>query len=247
MQTLIQSITQNIIDYQFVVPRLLIALFLSSMIGVERSRKNRAAGLRTHALVGVASALVMVTSTYLFNEYNALGAFPDPARLGAQIISGIGFLGAGTIIQSRGNVRGLTTAASLWSVGTIGIAAGSGFYFGAILTTILIYVVLRFAVTLENDWINKKQLTKVLIYTTAQDFSVFASIAHKRNIRILEQLFIGSNHVDNQNEYMVMISINHDQRRNMQVQEYLKDLGALATTAQIKLIDNHQEEQGDHV
>jgi putative Mg2+ transporter-C (MgtC) family protein len=241
-----ETIIQSIVEYQFVVPRLLTALFLSSMIGVERSRKNRAAGLRTHALVGVASALVMVTSTYLFNEYNALGAFPDPARLGAQIISGIGFLGAGTIIQSRGNVRGLTTAASLWSVGTIGIAAGSGFYFGAILTTILIYVVLRFAVTLENDWINKKQLTKLVVYTTSQDFSVYANLAHRRNIRILEQLFLGSNHVDDHNEYMIMLSINHDQRRNMQVQEYLKDIGSLSSTTQTKLID-HQDDQGDHV
>lgn len=240
------NIIQSIIDYQFVVPRLLIALFLSGMIGVERSRKNRAAGLRTHALVGVASALVMVTSTFLFDQYNELGAFPDPARMGAQIISGIGFLGAGTIIQSRGNVRGLTTAASLWSVGTIGIAAGSGFYFGAILTTILIYVVLRFAVTLENDWINKKQLTKVLIYTTSQDFAVYGGIAHRRNIRILEQLFIGSNHVDNRNEYMIMMSINHDQRRNLQVQEFLKDLGSLESTTQIKLINNN-EDQNDHV
>jgi len=242
METFIQSF----VDYQFVIPRLLTALFLSGMIGVERSKKNRAAGLRTHALVGVASALVMVTSTFLFNEYNALGAFPDPARLGAQVISGIGFLGAGTIIQSRGNIRGLTTAASLWSVGTIGIAAGSGFYFGAILTTVLIYVVLRFAVTLENDWINKRQLTKVLIYTTSQDFTTYAHLAHKRNIRILEQLFIGSNHVDDHNEYMMMISINHDQRRNLQVQEYLKDLGALATTSKIKLIEEN-DDQSDHV
>lgn len=241
-----ETIIQSIIDYQFVVPRLLTALFLSSMIGVERSRKNRAAGLRTHALVGVASALVMVTSTYLFNEYNAIGAFPDPARMGAQIISGIGFLGAGTIIQSRGNVRGLTTAASLWSVGTIGIAAGSGFYFGAILTTVLIYVVLRFAVTLENDWINKKQITKLIVYTTSQDFSIYANLAHRRNIRILEQLFLGSNHVDDHNEYMIMLSINHDQRRNLQVQEYLKDIGSLNSTTQTKLID-HQDDQGDHV
>jgi putative Mg2+ transporter-C (MgtC) family protein len=241
-----EAIIQSFIDYQFVVPRLLTALFLSSMIGIERSKKNRAAGLRTHALVGVASALVMVTSTFLFNQYNAIGAFPDPARMGAQIISGIGFLGAGTIIQSRGNVRGLTTAASLWSVGTIGIAAGSGFYFGAVLTTLLIYVVLRFAVTLENDWINKRQLTKVLVFTTQQDFTIYAHLAHKRNIRILEQLFIGSNHVEDHSEYMLMISINHDQRRNLQVQEYLKEIGSLSTTSKIQLVEN-QDEQNDHV
>ena len=220
-------------------------IFLSSMIGVERSRKNRAAGLRTHALVGVASALVMVTSIYLFNEYSALGAFPDPARLGAQVISGIGFLGAGTIIQSRGNIRGLTTAASLWSVGTIGVAAGSGFYFGAILTTILIYIVLHFAVTLENDWINKKQLSKVLVYTSSQDFSVYSELAHGRNIRILEQLLIGSNHGNDHNEYIIMLSINHDQRRNLQVQEFLKDIGALSSTTQTKIIDS-QDEYNDH-
>jgi uncharacterized membrane protein YhiD involved in acid resistance len=241
-----EALIQSLIDYQFVVPRLLTALFLSSMIGIERSKKNRAAGLRTHALVGVASALVMVTSIFLFNKYSVLGAFPDPARMGAQIISGIGFLGAGTIIQSRGNVRGLTTAASIWSVGTIGIAAGSGFYLGAVLTTMLIYVVLRFAVTLENDWINKRQLTKVLLFTTQQDFTIYAHLAHKRNIRILEQLFIGSNHVDDHSEYMIMLSINHDQRRNLQVQEYLKEIGDLSTTSKIKLVEN-QDELSDHV
>lgn len=241
-----ESLIQSLIDYQFVVPRLLTALFLSSMIGIERSRKNRAAGLRTHALVGVASALVMVTSTFLFNQYHPLGAFPDPARMGAQIISGIGFLGAGTIIQSRGNVRGLTTAASLWSVGTIGIAAGSGFYVGAVLTTLLIYVVLRFAVTLENDWINKRQVTKVLVFTAQQDFTIYAHLAHQRNIKILETLFIGSNHVNNQSEYMLMISINHDQRKNLQVQEFLKEIGSLSTTSKVQLVEN-QEEQADHV
>lgn len=241
-----ESLIQSLIDYQFVVPRLLTALFLSSMIGIERSRKNRAAGLRTHALVGVASALVMVTSTFLFNQYHPLGAFPDPTRMGAQIISGIGFLGAGTIIQSRGNVRGLTTAASLWSVGTIGIAAGSGFYVGAILTTLLIYVVLRFAVTLENDWINKRQETKVLVFTTQQDFTIYAHLAHQRNIKILESLFIGSNHVNNQSEYMLMISINYDQRKNLQVQEFLKEIGSLSTTSKVQLVEN-QEEQSDHV
>ncbi|MDO9592958.1 MAG: MgtC/SapB family protein, partial [Erysipelotrichaceae bacterium] len=81
--------------------RLALAMVLSGLIGFERASKSRAAGLRTHALVGTASALVMLTSEYIFFHYLPFGASPDPARLGAQIISGIGFLGAGTIIQGR--------------------------------------------------------------------------------------------------------------------------------------------------
>lgn len=122
---------------------LLLTTFLSGVIGFEREQTNRPAGIRTHILVGVSSALTMLTSEFLIMRYGNTIAI-DPTRLGAQVISGIGFLGAGTIIKEGYHVKGLTTAASLWSVACIGLAAGSGFYSGAISLTIIVFATLEF-------------------------------------------------------------------------------------------------------
>ena len=97
------------------VIKMVLVIFLSGIIGYEREHSHRPAGFRTHILVAVGSALVMMTSKYIFLEYEGLANF-DPTRLGAQVISGIGFLGAGTILREGFSVKGLTTAASLWEV-----------------------------------------------------------------------------------------------------------------------------------
>lgn len=120
-----------------VVGRLVLAAFLGGVIGYERELHGRAAGLRTHILVCVGSALIMLTAEYLFAAYQGRATL-DPGRFAAQVISGIGFLGAGTILQFRGSVRGLTTAAGLWAAAGIGLAAGTGFYLGAVATTGLV-------------------------------------------------------------------------------------------------------------
>ncbi len=128
--------------------RLLVAAVLSGLIGFERERRGRAAGLRTHILVGVGSTLIMLTGMHLFEVYRGQVAL-DPTRLGAQVVSGIGFLGAGAIFRSKASVRGLTTAASLWTVAGVGLAVGSGFYTGAILTTGIALIVLLVLTKLE--------------------------------------------------------------------------------------------------
>lgn len=124
---------------QEVVLRILAAIFIGGLIGLERGMKNRPAGLRTYMLVCVGSCLVMMTNQYAF-QYGGAG---DPMRLGAQVISGIGFLGAGTIIVTRHNqIKGLTTAAGLWASAGLGLALGIGFYEGAITAGIGVYVIL---------------------------------------------------------------------------------------------------------
>ncbi len=134
--------------------RLFLSAFLSGAIGFEREFHGRAAGFRTHILLCVGSTLVMLTSIHIFDIY--ISKVPiDPARIAAGVITGIGFLGAGTIMHSRSSIRGLTTAASLWVVAGIGLAVGSGLYYGAVLTTILTIVALMFFGRLEHAIIRK--------------------------------------------------------------------------------------------
>ena len=117
--------------------RLVIAMLFGACIGFERGKKRRAAGLRTHMLVCLGAALTMVISQYLIT----LGQTTDVSRLGAQVINGVGFLGAGSIIVTgRLEVKGLTTAATLWASACMGLAVGAGFFFGALCACIIIYV-----------------------------------------------------------------------------------------------------------
>ena len=117
-----------------------VTTILSGFIGFEREHSHRPAGFRTHILVAVGSSLVMLTSVYVFD---AQGMSGDVTRMSAQVLSGIGFLGAGTILREGFSVKGLTTAASLWAVACIGIAVGAGFYAGALVATLVIYLTLN--------------------------------------------------------------------------------------------------------
>jgi len=152
-------------EYYFVALfRLLIACILGGLIGYERESMNRPAGFRTHILVCMGAALVMLTSEFIFEKYKETINI-DPARLGAQVISGIGFLGAGTIIREGSSVKGLTTAASLWAVSCVGIAAGIGFYEGAIVASFVIYLTLIVLKRLEHSFSRKKHLNVLYVKT----------------------------------------------------------------------------------
>ena len=121
----------------------LLALVLSALIGIEREIRAKSAGLRTHTLVGLGAAVFMIVSKYGFGDLvDVSGVSIDPSRIAAQVVSGIGFIGAGTIIQSRGSVKGLTTAASLWAVAGVGMACGAGLVGVAVSGTVLMLVVL---------------------------------------------------------------------------------------------------------
>ncbi len=135
-----------------IVLRILSAAILGGILGVERGRKNRAAGLRTYMLVCVGSCLIMLTNQYIYQVFQS----GDPVRMGAQVVSGIGFLGAGTIIVTRrSQIRGLTTAAGLWADAAVGLALGVGFYEAAFLGGGIIFVVL----TLMQRWDSRMHRT----------------------------------------------------------------------------------------
>lgn len=134
-----------------ILGRLGAAALLGSLIGFERERLMWAAGIRTHMLVAVGSCLFMIVSAYGFeharmNEHVVL----DPSRIAAQVVSGIGFLGAGSILLRGQIIRGLTTAASIWTVAALGLACGGGLYFAAVATTVMILIILVLIKPLEE-------------------------------------------------------------------------------------------------
>ena len=139
-----KSFTLSLISFTYglhaqMLVRLVVAVLLGSLVGYERERQGKPAGLRTHAMVALGAALFTVVSLYGF------GPGTDTSRVAAMIVSGIGFLGAGAILHERGGVQGLTTAASLWVTAAIGIAVGVGMIFMSLATAALVFAVLRFA------------------------------------------------------------------------------------------------------
>ncbi len=131
--------------------RLAVAAALGSLIGLDRQRFDKAAGLRTHMLVSVGSALVMIVSAYGFDPVLSPGRVTlDPSRVAAQVVSGVGFLGAGAILQRKKAVHGLTTAAGVWAVAAIGLAAGGGLFVAATAATVLMLLILSTFKPLEQ-------------------------------------------------------------------------------------------------
>lgn len=125
--------------------KLILGFMLAGIIGLERSTWSKPAGFRTHALVGISSVLVMLCGEYMSKIYDI-----DPSRIPAQLLSGIGFIGAGTILRDGFNVKGLTTAAGLLAVTCVGLSIGAGFYLGGIITTLIVYIVLSYSYKISD-------------------------------------------------------------------------------------------------
>ena len=120
--------------------KLVLVFFLAGIIGLERDSWNKPAGFRTHSLVGISAVLVMICGEFMSQKHNV-----DPTRISAQLLSGIGFIGAGTILRDGFNVKGLTTAAGLLAVTCIGLSIGAGYYFGGIVATAIVYIILSYS------------------------------------------------------------------------------------------------------
>lgn len=171
-----------------VIIRILAAVLCGGAIGLERGMKNRPAGLRTYMLVCVGSCLVMLTNQYIFQASQA----GDPMRLGAQVVSGIGFLGAGTIIVTRHNqIKGLTTAAGLWSAAGVGLALGVGFYEAALVAGLAVFLVLTVLQRWDDKMHSKTRMVEVYV-----ELEQSISLGHFiRDIRKLD-LEIGNVQID---------------------------------------------------
>ena len=150
-----------------IVLRLTCAMVVGIVIGLEREYTHRPAGLRTHILVTLGACVVSILGEMLFLHYAALGATPDPARLSAQVITGVGFLGAGTIMKEGVNVKGLTTAASVWAVACLGIAAGFGFYTVALAGMLFTLVTLTIFEALQRKLMHHHSVEDRFLIRTA--------------------------------------------------------------------------------
>jgi len=148
------------VTYLAVALRITVAVIVGGLLGLERGMKNRPAGLRTYMLVCVGACLIMLTNQYIYQVYGT----GDPVRMGAQVVSGIGFLGAGTIVVTRRNqIKGLTTAAGLWTAAGVGLALGIGFYEAALMGGFAMFFVITLLQRMDNNMHRKSRQMEVYI------------------------------------------------------------------------------------
>lgn len=155
------------LDWITVSVRLVLAVLLGGFIGIERERKGRAAGFRTHILICLGAAMTTLTSQYLVFE---LGLYADLSRLGAQVIAGVGFIGAGTVmVIKRRQIKGITTAAGIWTAAIVGLCCGAGFYEGALLAAALVLLVEVVFSRLEKILLSKQTVYSVYVEYSKND------------------------------------------------------------------------------
>lgn len=156
--------TQILETLKLLAPKLFVALLCGGLIGLERELKSKAAGIKTNMLICVGATLYTAISLVMANSEADIGIKGDPARIAAQIVSGIGFLGGGAILQSKGNIVGLTTAATIWLVAAIGVWIGMGQLVAAFCVTILIVIVLVTVTLFENHFLGRKRFFRITIH-----------------------------------------------------------------------------------
>lgn len=190
-------------DFQSVF-KLILGFILTGIIGLERDSWNKPAGFRTHSLVGISAVLLVLCGEYLHEKYNGI----DPSRIPAQLLSGIGFIGAGTILRDGFTVKGLTTASSLLAVTCIGLCIGCGFYFGGIVATIIIYLVLSYSYLLTNklDHFNSSELIISIDKDFSNSISAIEQILDENKIEVKK---IDKNNKKDNDEKVVKIHIKY--------------------------------------
>jgi len=229
-----------------VILRLLLAVFVGGLIGYEREYKHMPAGFRTHILVCIGAAVTSIIQMYAIDETSVMimqhpelsvAIKTDIGRLGAQVITGVGFLGAGTIIHEKGSVKGLTTAASIWAVACIGLAVGLGYYFLSISAAILVFLVLVSLKKVERKFFQRKNLSFLRIEFAYKQEAVkkVADYFKTNNIKVKHVEFIIDEDKNEEElyltrEYTVLIP------RILQVEEVVAQLSLIDGIDRIELI-----------
>ena len=192
-----------------IVLRIILSLLIGGILGIERGRKRHPAGFRTYMLVCLGATMAMMTNQFVIEQFGS----GDPTRLGAQVISGIGFLGAGTIIVTRNSqVKGLTTAAGLWTAACLGLAIGIGFYEGAILVGFSVYLIMTVFQRIDN-WLieNSKHMSFYLSFETTEHMDYFMEFCHKENLQV-QNIEMGKNKVPQDSGIFVVVMLKSAKR-----------------------------------
>ena len=203
-----------------IASRIGLSVICGGVLGIERGRANQSAGMRTYILVCLGATLVMLTGQYMFDKFST----GDPARLGAQVISGIGFLGAGTIIvEGKTKVRGLTTAAGLWTAACIGLAIGIGFYSGGVLATGVVYVVISKFKTISDHFTHNDMILRLYVeFDEMSDLKPLYAALESFGLQILDTMLNGGKRTG---EYNAILAIkNPEDKTKEEVTGYLKKI-----------------------
>jgi len=217
----------NSFEFQSIM-KLVLGFVLAGIIGLERSSWSKPAGFRTHALVGLSSVLIMLCGEYMSQTYNM-----DPSRIPAQLLSGIGFIGAGTILRDGFNVKGLTTAAGLLAVTCIGLSIGAGFYLGGIVTTIIAYVVLShsYKISAKLDHFDLLDLQVVI----SKDYEVvlnnIESVLTKYEVDIKQMKKITEDESDT--DFTVLRIVGHFNKKVFNKNQLVKNISLIENVAEI--------------
>ncbi|MDO5437169.1 MAG: MgtC/SapB family protein [bacterium] len=195
--------------YILIITRMVAAIFLASLLGVERELTGKVAGLRTHILVCTGACVFTLLSIYGFKMHvtEGISGVNDPARIGAQIITGIGFIGAGTIMRTGSNILGITTAATLWMAAAIGMACGCGLFsiglFASLSTLFVLILIRQFEKRFLSDYLKKYRNVKINISCNIQDIECVNRIidTNFKNISKIEK------RIGNDNEFVIKLTV----------------------------------------
>ncbi|MEG2788673.1 MAG: MgtC/SapB family protein [Romboutsia sp.] len=208
--------------------RLFLALIIGGITGLEREKSHKFAGFRTHILVSLGSCIASITSLQLFFQYNDMANL-DPSRLSAQVLSGIGFLGAGTILKTKNGVKGLTTAAGIWSTACIGLAIGYGYYFLSIVSWMFVICVLFILKYIDMNSIDKRFGNIELILDDNALIPLILDALEEKNIDIQNM------NIEQSNEnWILKLTIYY--KKNMNFKELVNDLYSIKNSIVIDYI-----------
>ena len=187
-ENIYNNITSPDVNLVGAIVKLVLSMLLGATIGFERRRKGQIAGMRTFALISMGATLVMLVSIYIPQVYLGLKN-GDPGRIAAQVVSGVGFLGAGAIIQMKGSVRGLTTAAGIWMAACIGLAVGAGMYLVSIIATLLIIFILVNIERIEqrHNFLWESKILRVKVYGILDDIQSVRDIIESNDVHISDE------------------------------------------------------------
>jgi len=225
------------ISMEAMIFRLLLAALLGGIIGWERERKNKQAGIKTHMLVSLGSALIMLISIYGFDSelVNHPNARFDPARLSAQVVSGIGFLGAGAILRRSNHViSGLTTAATLWLVAGIGLSVGAGFYWAAVITIGIIVTILPLVNLFETkfSFFKRYGTLKVIMVERPKSIDVITNLLEKQKVDV--EHMVMKEETDGQNRKQAILDFRISTKKRKSTMELLKQIWEIKGVEEVR-------------